>query len=207
MKIKYLILALAIWSCFSCNAMKERELSKNEIALRYGFFPYSDVLESDKSAKVYFLGCNETNRSKTGAINLTYNHRFNPTMGFGFAANYSGRKSQWASRGMTVGDQSVFYISFMPRLKAEWVHNKYFVLYSSIAAGAMWKRTTSKPLFNKVDDAGEFFDELGDQIKNEVKFAFQVSPIGLEVGNHVGIFVEAGFGQMGIAQGGLRFRW
>ncbi len=206
MNKKFIFLAISLIACVSSYAVKERQLSKNEIAVSYGLFPYSDVIESSKDVDE-FHGFNEVEGTTTGAINFTYNHRFNPILGLGFEANYSGSKSQWQSHGMKVADKSVFYISFMPRLKGEWIHNKYFVLYSSVAVGAMWKRTTNKSLFNKPEDAGGFFDEFENQIKNDVRFAFQVSPIGLEFGNHVGGFIEGGFGQMGIVQAGLRFRW
>lgn len=209
MKRFFLSIIVCLLAGTTCFAIEERDLSKTEIAVSYGFFPYSDFKETpnDQVLKDLFNGYEETEGTSTGSINFTFNHRFNKTIGFGFDFSYAGEKSQWEEHNLKVADKNVFYLTFMPRLKANWVHNKFFVLYSSVAIGAMWKRTKGETYYDNIEDAGDFFDRVKTRVTDEAIFSFQVSPLGIEVGNHIGAFAEAGFGQMGIIQAGLRFRW
>lgn len=209
MKKLFLCLFACLFAGTTCFAIRESDLSKSEVAVSYGFFPYSDFKETpnDQVLEDLFHGYEKSEGTTTGSFNIMFNHRFNHTWGLGVDFSYAGEKSQWEERNMKVADKNVFYLTIMPRLKANWVHHKYFVLYSSFAAGAMWKRTKGEHYYENLENAGDFIGRVKTRIANEAIFSFQVSPLGVEVGNHIGAFAEVGFGQMGIVQAGLRFRW
>ena len=78
----------------------------------------------------------------------------------------------------------------MPRFKAEWLHGRIFTLYSSLAAGVTFYK-----------------DSFVGDTDNKVVFAWQLSPIGIEVGDMIAGFAEFGIGQLGVAQIGVRVRF
>lgn len=213
MKKLFLCLIACFFAGTTCFAIRESDLSQSEVAVSYGFFPYSDFKETpnDQIWENFVHGnfdeSKEMKGTTTGSFNIMFNHRFNHTWGLGIDFSYAGEKSKWEEHNLRVADKNVFYLTIMPRLKANWVHHKYFVIYSSFAAGAMWKRTKGETHYENLEDAADFIGRVKTRIANEAIFSFQVSPLGVEVGNHIGAFAEVGFGQMGIVQAGLRFRW
>ena len=68
----------------------------------------------------------------------------------------------------------------MPHLKMRWLNLRILSLYSRIGVG------------------------LSESAR---QWAFQVSPIGVEIGGKVAAYAEAGIGTMGSLVAGLRFRF
>ena len=82
------------------------------------------------------------------------------------------------------------YYSIMPHLKMRWRNLRILSLYSRIGVGLTF-----------TESSGEGQSESARQ------WAFQVSPIGVEIGGKVAAYAEAGIGTMGSLVAGLRFRF
>ncbi len=83
------------------------------------------------------------------------------------------------------------YHTLALRGKGIWVSRQFFQLYSAIAAG---------PSFVVAENDM-------NETKQNTEFAFQVSPVGIRVGNHIALFLEGGFGFQGMISGGLSLRF
>ena len=124
--------------------------------------------------------------SYLGTFSLSYNYRLNQIFGIGGVFSYSRQHKDWG----TAGEQKMNYYTIMPRMKAEWLHAKYFTLYSAAAIGVT-----------------RYSDDFAGDKDSKVLCAWQVSPIGIEVGNEIAGFAELGIGQLGVAQVGVRCRF
>lgn len=90
----------------------------------------------------------------------------------------------WDDPGTDVESRS---LSVMPGLKVTWLEAGPVVLYSKGNAGLRHYRLTV---------SSRDYPEIND---SRLKFAFQLSPVGVEVGGrHVKFFTEIGYGQQGI---------
>ncbi len=104
---------------------------------------------------------------------------------------YSSYESQYEMQNESTATLNTQYHTLLIRGKGIWVNNPSFQFYSALAAG---------PSFVKaVND--------NDETKNSVVFAFQVSPIGIRVGNQIAFFLEGGFGYQGLVSAGLSARF
>ena len=78
----------------------------------------------------------------------------------------------------------------MIRFKGNWVNRPAVQLYSALAAGATFMSG----------------DNNSGTTDHSTAFAFQVSPIGVRVGNTFSFFAEAGFGYQGLLSAGLALK-
>ena len=106
-------------------------------------------------------------------------------LGVGATFVYSGNNQRLAGKKI-----STDYYSIMPHLKMRWLNLRILSLYSRIGVGLTF-----------TESSGEGQSESARQ------WAFQVSPIGVEIGGKVAAYAEAGIGTMGSLVAGLRFRF
>ena len=177
----------------SATAFSQNDLQRHEISLGYGVLPASDYIDSFSDAFVSGLsGLRDKNDKSMGAISLMYNYRLNKTFGIGGVLSYSHRSKDWVSgdKGNDATKQKFDYITVMPRVKGEWVHSDIFTLYSAVALGVTLYK-----------------DKVGNQSDSSVRFGWQVSALGFEVGKSIAGFAELGVGQLGVAIVGVRARF
>lgn len=106
-------------------------------------------------------------------------------LGVGATFVYSGNNQRLAGKKI-----STDYYSIMPHLKMRWLNLRILSLYSRVGVGLTF-----------TESSGEGQSESARQ------WAFQVSPIGVEIGGKVAAYAEAGIGTMGSLVAGLRFRF
>ena len=82
------------------------------------------------------------------------------------------------------------YWSLLPNVKWNWMNLKVVSFYSRLGAGASFSRS-----------------EVGGESDKSTQFAFQVSPVGVEVGGRVAAYAEAGIGTSGCLLVGVRYRF
>ena len=82
------------------------------------------------------------------------------------------------------------YWSLLPNVKWNWMNLKVVSFYSRLGAGASFSRS-----------------EVGGESGKSTQFAFQVSPVGVEVGGRVAAYAEAGIGTSGCLLVGVRYRF
>lgn len=156
------------------------ELCKNELSVSAGFMSLIQFAD-----EFFSLADGKEDLNPFG-ICVDYSHRVSKKVLLGATANfYKGT--------FTHGDDShTEYYTLMPHVKFEYLNKKYFTLYGKAGAGV---------IVNNYKDEDESGTRAG--------FAFQVSPLGLEVGpnEHFRAFGEVGVGCAGTAQIGLRYKF
>lgn len=93
------------------------------------------------------------------------------------------------SSGAKLGTSKGRYISVIPRADLYWLDKRAIRLYSGIGLGASF--ATQKYDSDKA---------------NSVLFAFNLVPIGVELGTTISVFGEAAFGFNGLVHAGARLR-
>ncbi|WP_418683266.1 hypothetical protein [Alistipes putredinis] len=138
---------------------------------------------SDKLLDV--LDMKDASMDSWGGVSVNYTFRIVGGLGVGATFVYSGNNQRLAGKKI-----STDYYSIMPHLKMRWLNLRILSLYSRVGVGLTF-----------TESSGEGQSESARQ------WAFQVSPIGVEIGGKVAAYAEAGIGTMGSLVAGLRFRF
>lgn len=80
--------------------------------------------------------------------------------------------------------------SVMPGVRWNWLNFRRVGFYSRLGAGVVFGKSS-----------------FGERSQSRVQFAFQVSPVGVEVGGRLALFAEAGIGMAGCLLIGGRCRF
>lgn len=163
------------------------QFGRGELRVAYGVAPvtswvdsYSDLLSKIKGEDASVSGW--------GAVSVGYQLRIIGGLGIGIDAVYASNRQ----KDKAAGHQSIDsrYWSVMPNLKWRWLNLKVISFYSRAGVGAT---------FTKAEAGGEW--------EKSTKMAFQVSPLGVEVGGRLAAFAEAGVGSAGCLLVGARLRF
>ena len=150
------------------------------------------------------------NEKDIPAISVEYFHHLSPIVSIGAIAAFNGTTSDMyckfqrtdgsSTTKERVGSSSKYYFTLMPAAKFDWLRKKNFGLYSKVAVGATYASEKQKQDVN--GDKKEVHSD------NEIRFNFQASLIGLEVGSEkLRGFAELGVGEQGIALVGVRYKF
>ncbi|MBR1556645.1 MAG: hypothetical protein IJ647_02615, partial [Prevotella sp.] len=96
-----------------------------------------------------------------------------------------------------VGESKNSYYTLMPAMKFDYLRKKHFGMYSKIAVGA----TLRKEKYDSDNDSRDYDDSA-------VHVNWQLSFVGIEAGSPaIRAFAELGFGEQGILQAGVRYKF
>lgn len=195
--------ALMVASNMNVNAQEYSDM-KNELSISYGMGYGSALIEAfgvGFGNALIHAGTNREwdNSTYTGTVGFEYfRHLNNPKLALGCIAtvtNFSEDVVKKDTRAK-VGEHSSTYVTLMPAIKYNWINKEHFALYSKVAAGVMYLEEKDKDYEKKTEDNA-----------STAGFMFQVSPVGVEFGSKFRGFVELGFGEQGIALGGVRYKF
>jgi hypothetical protein len=193
MNRKFLYITLGC--LLSAGVMKAQNYPKNEISVSYGFINQMEIANTfGKCLEIWATAgaVSRENEHNTGSLNLDYTHNFSKLIGIGFNASLSQYKCDCRLLDET-GRQKDTYFAFMPTMKINWMRRKFITLYSKVALGII------------TDHSRQTDTENGEtKTNNDCHFGYQASPIGIEIGNAIAGFAEAGLGQAGTLQIGIR---
>lgn len=156
---------------------------QHEISFGYGYPTAMKISNSQGDAFLGALSGLDLNNKNSGSFNLEYMYNLNSKMAAGLVLGYEHSK-------MKSLDYKVDFITIMPSFKMNWIKKDIFRFYSKIALGVT------------LDVAST--DDIND---TSVEFAYQVSPLGFEVGKSISGFAEIGYGHQGIGLIGIRYRF
>lgn len=190
----------------SCNMFaKAQEFDpndepRNEFSVGYGVVSSSNVLDVYTDVLSAIFGARYQNSKFIGPISAEYFYHVSPLVGVGGIGIFNHHKQDVLQNDQVTGKRTSNYFTIMPAVKFNWLRKEIWGLYSKVGVGytrAEYK-TTGK------DSDGEYTkDSSGDNF-----FNFQASLVGIEVGNrNVRGFAELGFGEQGVVNGGIRFRF
>ena len=188
---KILTILLSLFIALSVNAKDYN----NELSFTYGQFtvPQFAYVMGGVLGSAFTLGHFTFDNTKfIGAAGFEYVHYTNDWFGFGgtVMCDYSTSDAyNVSSEGEKTynGKFNLGFISIMPNVKFSWFNREKVSLYSKLALGP-----------------GIVFSN-GDSIENNITFAAQVTPIGVDFGkNTIRGFAELGVGMQGILNLGIR---
>jgi hypothetical protein len=175
-------------------------ISHNEISIGYGIMPTTEWFKSMQNKFDYTFAGTKTKRGHSGSFSVSYLRCVYKNVFVGILLSYNGFKTSIVGANMGEHLTDIYYrnISVMAGVKYNWLNTRIISLYSTIFIGgdfehAKWKNTN--PAFGQVD------------VVPDGCAVWQVSPIGIEIGKSIKGFAEAGFGQVGFACAGIRFRF
>lgn len=158
---------------------------RSEISVGYGVAPVTDWIDAYSDKLLDVLDMKGASMDSWGGVSVNYTFRIIGGLGVGGTFVYSGNNQRLDGKKISTN-----YYSVMPHVKMRWLNLRILSLYSRIGVGLTF-----------TESSGE------GQSKSARQWAFQVSPIGVEVGGKVAAYAEAGVGTMGSFVAGLRFRF
>lgn len=172
---------------------------QHEVSLSYGGLPVVDLLgyyenyftPSASQASLY------DDKGKFGAFNISYLFYPDENWGLGLVYSYTNSDKLILNNKKIAGDFYNSFHSICPSFKYNWYNYNFITLYSRVNAGIAIATTKASYISQK---------QVEQKTATKAFFMYQVSPIGIEVGRQVAGFVEVGFGHMGTAMAGLRYR-
>ena len=189
MKKLFLIVSLLCSSLLGASA-QDYKTPSNELSVSWGLASGPMIADAFASA----LTGNTEYAMQTGTISAQYMHNLNKTLGIGITASFEGLSAK--KTDAMKEDLSNNYINIMPTARAYWFRKSMFGMYSRAAAGVT---------VNSFDYLNTQDGKTNKDSKTEVGFAWQVSPVGIEIGNNqVSGFLEGGFGYQGMVIAGVR---
>lgn len=191
---------MKIWmlaAALVCGAtMVNAQDTKHEIGISYGAGSNSKILSAlDDLVDLTATGgaVSYDNEKFVGPIAVEYFYHLSPKVGIGGIASYANTKKDALVGSTKQGDAKVNFFTVMPAVKLGWFEKDHFGMYSKVAAGLTFRSEKQ---------------DWADISENNVKFNFQVSLVGLEVGSQtVRGFAELGVGEQGIILAGLRYKF
>lgn len=190
---KLMLVAVALTIAATSFAQGSR---RQEISLAYGVAPVTDWVDSYSNLLTGAVLGSDTELTGWGAATLGYSFRVIGGLRVGAQVVYSSNTQQVVYLSSTqkvkgVGpDISNSYWSVMPNVKWNWLNLKIISLYARVGAGLTFAKS-----------------EYGDRNESATRWAYQVSPIGIEVGTRIAAFAEAGIGTSGSLIVGARYRF
>ncbi len=192
------VLAAFILGAVTVKAQNVNEEKKHEFRPFYGTAYSSSISDifSGSISNALFGTAEKSESSTWGMVGLGYRYHVD-RFGIGIDLGYSTAKEELFKKKKDVKpfETKNFKRYFvMPTASFSYYKTNTIDLYGAASAGAIYE--TSK---RDVKDA---------KTENKTEFAYQVTPIGLRIGNQsIGGFVELGYGQKGLINAGLSFKF
>ena len=117
----------------------------------------------------------------------TYSFRVIGSLRIGAQVVYSSNTQEIKGSGSEIKNR---YWTVLPNAKWNWLNLKIVSFYTRVGAGASFAKA-----------------KVGGQSDKSTLFAFQVSPVGVEVGGRIAAYAEAGIGTSGSLLVGARYRF
>lgn len=199
MKKVFILICLTL---LCMGAQAQNEDLRHEISVSYGFGSTSQLGEGlGEGIGLIFSETEYDDGSILGPISLEYYYHFNnPRLAVGGFLAYSKWDSNILNKKTQekVGERKRSFWSVMPAVKWYWVNKNIFGLYSKGAVGVAYLSSSSKT----TEKAQDMFED-----DNSIHFMYQLSLIGVEFGGKFRGFAEAGVGEQGFLQAGIRYKF
>lgn len=181
---RLLVLSVVLLLCGMPRAA-HAQLGRGELSVGYGFAPVTNWISAYSDKLLGVLDMRDASLESWGGISVNYTFRIVGGLGVGGTFVYSGNAQRLDGRKV-----STDYYSVLPHLKMRWLDLRIFSLYSRVGAGLTFTRSSG-----------------GGERWSARQLAFQVSPLGIEVGGRLALYAEAGVGTTGSLVAGMRFRF
>ncbi|MDE7070033.1 MAG: outer membrane beta-barrel protein [Alistipes sp.] len=181
---KLLVLSVFFLLCCLPRAA-QAQLGRGELSVGYGFSPVTNWIDAYSDKLLGVLDMRDASMDSWGGVSVNYSFRIIGGLGVGGTFVYSGNKQRHEGQKITTN-----YYSVLPHLKMRWLNLRIFSIYSRVGVGLTFPRSSGE---------GERWTAR--------QLAFQVSPLGVELGGKLALYAEAGVGTTGSLVAGMRFRF
>ena len=181
---KLLMVALVLSMAVPAAAQGSR---RSEVSVSYGMAPVTDWIDSYSNILTGVIAGSGTDLTGWGTVTVGYSFRVIGSLRIGAQVAYSSNEQEVKKSGTEIKNR---YWTLMPNVKWNWLNLKIVSFYSRVGAGASFSKA-----------------KVGGQSDKSTLFAFQVSPVGVEVGGRIAAYAEAGIGTSGSLLVGARYRF
>lgn len=198
MKKILLMVVAAMMTTMSVNAQNGYDDTKHEVAISYGLYSNSQIIDVYEDMGCAIVGSQFKNEKFFGPIGVEYFYHVKPWLGVGGVFTYGQNKQDVFFSNDKVGVSKNSYITVMPAVKFDWLRKNNFGMYSKLAVGATFRNEK----FDRVDPSYSNYSE------NKVHLNWQASLLGIEAGSPtLRGFIELGVGEQGIILAGVRCKF
>ena len=202
MKKILLMVVVATMATVSARAQYgEEDFCRREIAVSYGGMSNSTWMSIGEALGTIIASFGQVaydGGDFIGPIGAEYFYHDSPGIAYGAVGVFCRETKDMLVAKDKKGDCAINYITVMPAVKLDWFRRKNFGLYSKVAAGVCFRTRTEDT----------YISEPHHESKTDVRFNFQVSGIGIELGvPNFRAFAEGGFGEQGMLLAGLRCKF
>ncbi len=168
------------------------QLRRSELSVSYGFAPVTGWTDTYTDLLKDLVAGHDTGLKGWGAVTVGYNFRLLNKLSLGVQVVYASndRRIVPAANAAPAGTATSHYWTVMPNLKWTWLNLRVVSLYSRVGVGSTFSKA-----------------EAGGSDVSATDFAFQASPVGVEVGGRLAAYAEAGIGASGCLIFGARYRF
>ncbi|MBP3252883.1 MAG: hypothetical protein J6M30_00025 [Bacteroidales bacterium] len=193
-----LLLGMAFLPC-SAQTSSQTAFGKHELGISAGLLPTTDSrMFADILVEIITFGLvAPDDMTAYGSYALDYGYHYSDEITFGAFAGYSANKTDYKKtyQGVDYKEENLRrYYYFVPTAKLTWSHGNTVNFYSYAGVGVCYKSERTKATDN---------NNVPTETDNSVKLAFQITPIGMEIGKAFKFFV--GFGHRQQRLGRRRF--
>lgn len=191
------LIALILCLLFVSPVFAKNDQDRNEFSITYGQItvPQAAYVLGGVFGAMFSLGhFSFEDAHFIGGVGVEYVHYVNDWLGFGGAVlcDYMTAKSMNVDSDGNKTPNGTFKLglaSAMPVVKFAWLNREHVGLYSKLAAGV-----------------GVTFTNQSSEAKDNLSFAFQATPIGIDFGGEsFRGFAELGLGMQGLVNVGVRW--
>lgn len=199
------ITALSVFFISSAGVNAQNTEHDSRVSAGFGVLTAPDIMEVTASFSTIIISGGTIytdNINSTGALFINYDHAVTPHVMVGFGTTYSrlGRDlmAKINDTPTKIGRGSSDYYSVMGRFHHQWLNTERVRVYYGVGFG-----------FTIIHDQADIDVRYKPEntIQNAFHVAFQLTPIGIEVGKKLSVFLEAGLGFNGLAAGGLSYKF
>ena len=198
MKKNLLMVAVAMMTVMSVNAQNGYDETKQEVAITYGLWSNSEIIDAFENVGGALVGAKFENEKFSGPISAEYFYHVKNWLGVGGIIGYGQNKQDVYLLGDKDGESKNTYLTLMPAVKLDWLRKKHFGMYSKLAFGA----TLRSEKYNSDVSSSK------DDSDSEIHVNWQASLLGIEAGSPTFRgFMELGTGEQGIFLVGVRYKF
>ncbi len=200
------------------------QASRRSVSVGYGFMSATTSDNVNSIDKIAYVHLQQGYRlhphvnGSTGTISVSFGYEATPWLEFNLPMAYA---KNWGScdpvtiknnAGVPVGRMDLSstdnWFIILPNARINWLRNGWLSLYSRAGAGVSFvTRSFESKVHSSDPDVEMLYGASSSSTAGAAAFAWQLSPVGVEVGTErVGFFAEGGYGFMGIINVGLKFK-
>lgn len=182
--------------------VQPQKVRKSRIAVTFGY-GYSAVTSYDSYAnkRFPFVHNNFPNAQNVppghitgsiGTISIGFNYEITPWLELNVPFVYSHNSGRQEFRQETNTGQKDNWVTLLPNLRINWMRNNWLSVYSRVGVGL---------------GLGNRWVSVDQDQSTKAIFAYQVSPVGIEMGKgNFCFFVEGGYGFTGAVTAGIKLK-